>query len=223
MCIRDSLQALDNELATITHLSRGSFPNHEDANVFLAFKDVPDRQKCPNIFYWYQNLSMFNPVVIQAWANKTHSPAQQPEQQQSLQQQSKEGAADDFDPFADDNEEDEAEAKKLAQKKKDEAKSKPKKEKEVIAKSMVIFEVKVYEQEQNLDDLAKKLLQYQQDGLHWRTEYQKVDIAYGMQKLQIGATVEDAKVSVDDLFDYFKEQQYPEEIQSIDIVSFQKV
>eukprot|EP01015_Nassula_variabilis_P015350 TRINITY_DN2289_c0_g3_i4.p2 TRINITY_DN2289_c0_g3~~TRINITY_DN2289_c0_g3_i4.p2 ORF type:complete len:158 (+),score=68.68 TRINITY_DN2289_c0_g3_i4:265-738(+) len=157
---------------------------------------------------------MFNPDVVRSWGSAGAT-------QQKGQAAKQEAAADDFDPFGDDDEEDEDAAKKLAEKKKAEA-AKGKKKEAPIAKSMVIFEVKVYEQEQNLDELAKKLLTHEQDGLHWRTEYKKVDIAYGMQKLQMGATVEDAKVSVDDLFDHFKEK-YEDEIQSIDIESFQKV
>ncbi len=32
------------------------------------------------------------------------------------------------------------------------------------------------------------------DGLVWRTAYEKIEIAYGMKKLRVGATVEDDKV-----------------------------
>ncbi len=32
------------------------------------------------------------------------------------------------------------------------------------------------------------------DGLLWKTNYEKVEIAYGMKKLRLGCTVEDDKV-----------------------------
>jgi len=37
------------------------------------------------------------------------------------------------------------------------------------------------------------------DGLLWKTEYKKDPVAYGIFKLIIGCTVEDDKVSSDDL------------------------
>ena len=39
----------------------------------------------------------------------------------------------------------------------------------------------------------------------------------------MGATIEDAKVSADEFLDKLREELYPDEIQSIDIVTFQKV
>jgi translation elongation factor EF-1beta len=37
------------------------------------------------------------------------------------------------------------------------------------------------------------------DGLVWKTQYKKEPIAYGVYKIQIGCTIEDEKVSTDDL------------------------
>ena len=48
--------------------------------------------------------------------------------------------------------------------------------------------------EQDLDELAKRIFAIQMDGLVWRTVYEKIEIAYGMKKLRVGATVEDDKV-----------------------------
>ena len=73
-----------------------------------------------------------------------------------------------------------------------------------------------------MDELAKKILAIEMDGLQWRSEYKLVEIAYGMKKLQIGCTIEDDKIpSTDDIFD--KILAWEDEVQSIDIVSFQKV
>ncbi len=47
-------------------------------------------------------------------------------------------------------------------------KPEPKKKKEKpIAKSIVMFDVKVYDQETNLDELAKKILAIEIPGLVW--------------------------------------------------------
>lgn len=97
----------------------------------------------------------------------------------------------------------------------------PKKKKDAVAKSIVVFDVKVYEQDQDLKALGEKILAIEMEGLLWRKEFTLVPIAYGMNKLQMGCIVEDEKVMTDDLFD--KIQAWEDEVQSVDIVSFQKL
>jgi len=53
--------------------------------------------------------------------------------------------------------------------------------------------------ETDLDELAKKILAIEKDGLLWKTEYRKDPVAFGICKLVVGCVVEDAKVSSDDL------------------------
>jgi translation elongation factor EF-1beta len=48
-----------------------------------------------------------------------------------------------------------------------------------------------------------------------------VPIAFGMNKLQVGCVVEDAKVSVDDIYE--KIESWEDIVQSTDTVSFQKL
>jgi translation elongation factor EF-1beta len=79
--------------------------------------------------------------------------------------------------------------------------AKPKKEKPA-AKSMIIFDVKVYEIETDLVALFEKIKkEIVIDGLVWNNEPKILPIAFGMNKLQIGCVVEDAKVSVDDVYE----------------------
>jgi translation elongation factor EF-1beta len=66
-----------------------------------------------------------------------------------------------------------------------------------IAKSIIVWEVKPWGEETDLDLLAAEILKISMDGLSWKTEYKKEPIAYGVFKLIIGAVVEDAKVSTD--------------------------
>ena len=73
------------------------------------------------------------------------------------------------------------------------------KKKAVVAKSLILWEVKPWEAETNLDEMAKLILAITMDGLEWKTEYKKEPIAYGVYKLVIGAVVEDEKVSTDDV------------------------
>jgi translation elongation factor EF-1beta len=93
--------------------------------------------------------------------------------------------------------------------------------KHVVAKSLIIWEVKPWEEETNLDDLAKKILDIKIDGLEWKTEYKKEPVAYGIFKLVIGAVVEDEKVSTDDIAETI--QGFEDMVQSVDIAAFNKL
>lgn len=68
-----------------------------------------------------------------------------------------------------------------------------------IAKSLIIWEVKPWGEETDLQVLADKILAIEMDGLFWKTEWKKEPVAYGIFKIVIGATVEDEKVSTDDV------------------------
>ena len=109
-----------------------------------------------------------------------------------------------------------------AKKKKDAEKATTGKKKEaVIAKSLIILDIKVFEMEQDLAVLAKKILDIQMDGLTWKTEFKTPEIAFGMKKLVMGMVVEDEKVSVDDVIE--KITVFEDEVQSVDIASFDKI
>jgi translation elongation factor EF-1beta len=66
------------------------------------------------------------------------------------------------------------------------------------------------------------LNEIKKDGLLWKTEFKKEPVAFGVWKLVIGCTVEDEKVSVDDLIEQIQDQ-YEDNVQSVDIVAFNKV
>jgi translation elongation factor EF-1beta len=90
-----------------------------------------------------------------------------------------------------------------------------------VAKSLIIFEVKPYEAETDLDELAKKIIAIEMEGLFWKTEYKKAPIAYGVEKIIIGCVVEDEKVSTDDLQE--KIEAMDDLVQSVDIAAFNKI
>jgi elongation factor 1-delta len=128
---------------------------------------------------------------------------------------------DDLDLFGDDDEDDGAAAKAAAQKAKKEAEGK-KKKKVVVAMSLVMLEVKPLDSETNLDDLAKRIFSsVTQDGLFWKTEYKKEPIAFGIEKLIVGFSCEDEKVSVDDIVE--KIEAIDELVQSVEISVFNKI
>ena len=64
---------------------------------------------------------------------------------------------------------------------------------------MVVFEVKPWDHEVDLDKLAQEIMKIEKDGLLWITEYKKERVVSIIFKLVIGCIVEDNKVSIDDL------------------------
>jgi len=123
--------------------------------------------------------------------------------------------------FGEETEEDKEKTRLANEARLEAAKKKGKVKEVVIPKSIIVFDVKIFEQEQNLDELAKKILGIEIDGLFWKTEYKILPVAYEIKKLQMGCIVEDDKVCTDDIFD--KIQAWEDEVQSVDVVSFQKV
>ena len=75
----------------------------------------------------------------------------------------------------------------------------------------------------DFDALAKKIFStITLDGLTWKEQYKTPVIAFGMKKLVIGCVMEDEKVSVDEnIIDVLL--GWEDEIQSIDIASFDKI
>ena len=59
------------------------------------------------------------------------------------------------------------------------------------------------------------------DGLFWKTEWKKEPVAYGIFKIVIGATIEDDKVSTDNVQELI--EAFEDEVQSVDILAFNKL
>lgn len=90
-----------------------------------------------------------------------------------------------------------------------------------VAKSLVLLDIRPAEANEDLNALAKKIISIKKTGLFWKTEYKIEEIGFGVSKLIIGVVVEDEKVSVDDLIDHLT-KTYPTEVQSVEIMSFDK-
>lgn len=106
---------------------------------------------------------------------------------------------DEMDDLFGDDDDDDQDARMALKAKAHEAKHGKKVKAEVIAKSLILWDVKPIGEETDLDELAKRIIEIEMDGLLWKTQYKKEPVAYGIFKLVIGATIEDAKVSTDDL------------------------
>merc|ERR1740116_58438 len=128
---------------------------------------------------------------------------------------------DDFDPFASEEEDEEAEKAKMERMKEIAKTAKSYGKAPVVAKSIIVWEVKPWGEETDIDEMAKMILAIEMDGLFWKTEYKKEPIAYGVFKIVIGATIEDDKVSTDLVQE--KMEALEDMVQSVDIQAFNKL
>ncbi|CAH1762718.1 16649_t:CDS:2 [Entrophospora sp. SA101] len=88
------------------------------------------------------------------------------------------------------------------------------------AKSMVILDVKPWDDTTDMAELEKSVRSVSLDGLVWGTS-KLVAVGYGIKKLQITCVVEDEKVSVDDMEE--KITAFEDYVQSVDVAAFNKL
>ncbi|XP_055346660.1 elongation factor 1-delta-like [Paramacrobiotus metropolitanus] len=127
---------------------------------------------------------------------------------------------EDIDLFGSDEEEEDPEAVKRREERLAAYEAKKAKKPALIAKSMIILDVKPWDDETDVKEMETKVRSIQTDGLIWGTS-KFVEVAYGIKKLQITCVVEDDKVGTD----YLEEQitGFEDLVQSVDIVAFNKI
>jgi len=127
----------------------------------------------------------------------------------------------DVDLFASDDEEEEsAEAAKIREERLAAYAAKKSKKPALIAKSMLILDVKPWDDETDLKAMEEEVRTIAMDGLVWGTS-KLVPVGYGIKKLQITCVVEDDKVGTDDLEE--KITAFEDYVQSMDVVAFNKL
>jgi elongation factor 1-beta len=204
----------------------GHSPSAEDALVFEQFaqaKTEPNQDKHANLWAWFALVVLFRENVRDSWKASAKVAEKKPAEKKEEKKPEKKAAEpvkDECDDLFGDDGDDAAALEALKKKKEDEKKSKKKKE-EVVQKSLVLLDVKVWDPEQDLDELAKRIIKIEKDGLFWKTEYKLADVAFGVKKIVVGMTIEDEKISVDDLIEEL--QGWEDDIQSVDIVAFNKI
>uniref|UniRef100_A0A158R4A3 DUF2431 domain-containing protein n=1 Tax=Syphacia muris TaxID=451379 RepID=A0A158R4A3_9BILA len=129
--------------------------------------------------------------------------------------------ADDFELFGSSDEEEDEEKQRIIQERLKAYAEKKARKPASVAKSSVILDVKPWDDETDMVEMEKRVRAIEQDGLLWGGS-KLIPLAYGLKKLQIISTIEDEKVSVDDLIDRMVEE-ISEHIQSVDIVAFNKI
>lgn len=99
----------------------------------------------------------------------------------------------------------------------------PKKEekKKVVERSQIVLDVKPWEADADLEELARTIKAIQIDGLNWGEGHKIVPLAFTVKKLQVSCVIQDDKVLLDDITDAITAIE--EYVQSVDVYSFNKL
>merc|ERR1712099_97769 len=90
----------------------------------------------------------------------------------------------------------------------------------VIAKTSVLLDVKPWDDETDMDKMLENVKSIEQDGLLWGAS-KLIPIGYGIKKLQVMCTVEDEKVSIEELCE--KIEEFEDFVQSCDVNAMNKI
>merc|ERR1712123_523303 len=123
-------------------------------------------------------------------------------------------------PADDEDEEEDEEKKRITEERLKAYHEKKSKKPQVIAKTSVLFDVKPWDDETDHAKMLEACKSITKDGLVWGAS-KIVPIGYGIKKLQIMCTVEDAKVSIEELGEQM--EAFEDYVQSVDVAAMNKI
>merc|ERR1719317_167980 len=127
---------------------------------------------------------------------------------------------DDVDLFGSEDEEESEEKKRITEERLKAYHEKKAKKPQVIAKTSVLFDIKPWDDETDHAKMLEATKSITMDGLVWGAS-KLVPIGYGIKKLQVMCTVEDAKVSIEELGE--KIEEFEDYVQSVDVAAMNKI
>lgn len=210
------LENLNKKLADFPYLE-GYTPSKADVAEYAKYA------KLVHFNRWFKHMSSFTDaektaLFTASQPKSSKGPVPTAATGSKAQPAKKGGDDDDLDLFGSDDDDEEAEKAKAERAKEMAAKKKGGKP-GVVAKSNVILDVKVWDDETDLKVVETEVRKIEKEGLLWGVA-KTVPLAFGIHKLQIVAVVEDEKVSVDWLTEQIEELEL---VQSTDIAAFQKI
>ncbi|KAI0772340.1 elongation factor 1 beta/delta chain [Trametes elegans] len=212
-----NLAKLESHLATRSYIE-GYTPSQADVAVFKAISSAPDASANPHVSRWYNHIksysSEFDSLSGSSKAGEAFLGGAAP-----AAEEKKEEDDDEVDLFGSDDEDD-AEAERIKAERVAAYNAKKAAKPKTIAKSVVTFEVKPWDDTTDMEKLEQAVRAIEMDGLVWGAS-KFVPIGYGIRKLQITLVVEDEKVSLDDLQERVAELE--DYVQSSDVVAMQKL
>merc|ERR1712241_815831 len=210
------VKALNEFLAEHSYIE-GYVPSQADTAVFEALAGAPNADT-PHALRWYNHVKSFGAGMKQ-FAKASKNAADYTTGAAAAAAASNDDD-DDVDLFGSDGEEETEEKKRITEERLKAYAEKKSKKPALIAKTSVLFDVKPWDDETDMDEMLKSCKTIEMDGLLWGAS-KLVPIGYGIKKLQLMAVVEDAKVSIDELQE--KMCEFEDFIQSVDVAAMNKI
>ncbi|XP_045122775.1 elongation factor 1-beta-like [Portunus trituberculatus] len=205
------VQALNDYLGDRSYVE-GYSPSQADVAVFEGLDRAPNPQFA-HALRWYTHITSFGEARSKFPGSKPAAPAK-------VEAKAEEDD-DEVDLFgSDDDEEEDAEAARVREERLASYAAKKAAKPGPIAKSQILLDCKPWDDETDMKAMEDMVRTISMDGLVWGAS--KLNpLAFGIMKLSILCTVEDAKVSVDDLIE--KITEFEDYVQSVDVAAFNKV
>merc|ERR1712038_429043 len=199
------VKALNEFLAEYSYIE-GFVPSQADTAVFKALSGAP-KSDTAHALRWYNHIKSFAAGMDQfAKASKDAS---------AYVSGGDAAASKDADEESDDEEK-----KRITEERLKAYHEKKSKKPKVIAKTSVLFDVKPWDDETDMDAMLKEVKTIEMEGLVWGAS-KLVPVGYGINKLQVMCVVEDDKVSIDELSE--KICDFEDYVQSVDIAAMSKI
>merc|ERR1712227_883117 len=208
------VKALDEFLAEHSYIE-GFVPSQADTAVFEALAGAP-KSDTPHALRWYNHIKSFA-------AGMKQFPKAEKDASAYVSGAAASAAADDDDDvdlFGSDEEEDDEEKKRITEERLKAYAEKKAKKPALIAKTSVLFDVKPWDDETDMDAMKESVKSIEMEGLVWGAT-KLVPVGYGINKLQIMCTVEDEKVSIEELSE--KMAEFEDFVQSVDVAAMNKI
>ncbi|KAJ5814016.1 uncharacterized protein N7503_000766 [Penicillium pulvis] len=221
------LTVLNSWLTTRSYIV-GFSPSQADVVVYKALSTAPEAAKYPHAARWYKHIvsydddlatlpgdaakpyTVYGPEVVAATLNPAKAPAAEEDDDD----------VDLFDSDEEEEEEEDAEAARVREERLAEYRKKKEAKPKIAAKSVVILDVKPWDDETDMAALEAAVRGIEKDGLVWGTS-KLVTVGFGIKKLQINLVIEDEKISLSDLEEEI--QEFEDYVQSTDIATMNKL
>merc|ERR1711951_96428 len=208
------VKALNDFLAEKAYIE-GFVPSQVDVAVFEAMGKAPAADMA-HALRWYNQIKSYSGAETKKFpgvkdAAKYMSGGAAP---------AADDDDDDVDLFGSSDEEESEEKKRITEERLKAYHEKKSKKAAVIAKTSVLLDVKPWDDETDMDEMLKNVKSIEMDGLLWGA-HKLIPIGYGIKKLQVMCTVEDEKVSVEELTE--KIEEFEDFVQSCDVNAMNKI
>ncbi|ROW00294.1 hypothetical protein VMCG_07251 [Cytospora schulzeri] len=205
------LTDLNSWLTTRSYIV-GYAASQADVTCFKALKECPDTATYPHAARWWEHIASYKAdfATLPGDASKPYT-VYGPDVIATEEEDH-----NDVDLFGSDDEEEDTEASRIREERLAAYKEKKATKPNAAAKSVVIMDVKPWDNETDMKALEASVRGIEKDGLVWGAS-KLVPVGYGVNKLQISLVVEDEKISLQDLEEEIT--GFEDYVQSTDIVS----